>query len=83
VLSGRSFADVSEVLAASIALVIEAASTSEMSVNFYHTIPRNKPEDSHLHTRHCENLKSHLQRLFVANAPVWLLSSWRMLRSGY
>jgi hypothetical protein len=31
-----------------IALMMEAASTSEMSVNFYQTTRRNNPEDSHL-----------------------------------
>jgi hypothetical protein len=48
------FINVSEVLAASIiraiiALMMEAASTSETSVNFYQTLRRNNPEDSHLH----------------------------------
>jgi hypothetical protein len=33
-----------------IALMMEAASTSEMSVNFYQTTRRNNPEYSHLHT---------------------------------
>jgi hypothetical protein len=48
------------VLAASIiALMMEVASTSEMSVKFYQTTRRNNPEDSHLHTRRRENLKSH------------------------
>jgi hypothetical protein len=42
-----------------IALMMEAAGTSETSVNFYKTTRRNIPEDSHLHTRRCENLKSH------------------------
>jgi hypothetical protein len=37
-----------------------AVSTSETSVKFYQTTWRNKPEDSHLHTRRRENLKSHL-----------------------
>jgi hypothetical protein len=32
-----------------IALMKEAASTSETSVNFYQTARRNNPEDSHLH----------------------------------
>jgi hypothetical protein len=41
-----------------IALMMEAASTSEMSVNFYQTTQRYNPEDSHLHTHHRENLKS-------------------------
>jgi hypothetical protein len=32
-------------------LMMEAASTSETSVNFYQTTRRNNPEDSHLYTR--------------------------------
>jgi hypothetical protein len=47
--------DVSEVFA----LMMEAASTSETLVNFYHTTRRNNPEDSHLYTHRRENLKSH------------------------
>jgi hypothetical protein len=42
-----------------IALMMEAVSTSETSVNIYQTAGRNIPEDSHLHTRRRENLKSH------------------------
>jgi hypothetical protein len=34
----------------SIALMMEAASTSETSVNFYQTTRHNNPEDSHLDT---------------------------------
>jgi hypothetical protein len=37
--------------------MMEAANTSETSVNFYQTTRRNSPEDSHLRTRHRENLK--------------------------
>jgi hypothetical protein len=37
-------------------LMMKAASTSETSVNFYQTIRRNNPENSHLHTRRRENL---------------------------
>jgi hypothetical protein len=40
-------------------MMMEAASTSETSVNFYQTTRRNNPQDSHLHTRRHENLKSH------------------------
>jgi hypothetical protein len=40
-------------------LMMETASTSETLVNFYQTTRRNIPEDSHLHIRHRENLKSH------------------------
>jgi hypothetical protein len=46
-----------------IALMMEAASTSETSVNVYQTTRRNNPEDSHLHSRRSENLKSHM--LFI------------------
>jgi hypothetical protein len=38
---------------------MEAASTSETSVNFYQTTRRYNPEDSHLHTRRRENLESY------------------------
>jgi ribosomal protein L18E len=57
------FTDVSEALAATIikaiALMMEAASISETSVNFYQITRRYKPEDSHLRTHRRENLKSH------------------------
>jgi hypothetical protein len=44
------FANVSEVLAASIiiALIMEAARTSETLVNFYQTTRRYNPKESHL-----------------------------------
>jgi hypothetical protein len=38
--------------------MMETASTSETSVNFYQTTRRNNLEDSYLHTRRRENLKS-------------------------
>jgi hypothetical protein len=38
--------------------VLETASSSETSVNFYQITRRNIPEDSHLHPRCRENLKS-------------------------
>jgi hypothetical protein len=40
-----------------IVLMMDTASTSETSVNFYQTTQRNNPEQSHLHTRRSENLK--------------------------
>jgi hypothetical protein len=45
-----------------ISLMVEVASTSETSVNFYRTSRCNNSEDSHLdlHTRCCKNLKSFL-----------------------
>jgi hypothetical protein len=39
---------------------MEAASASETLVNFYQTARCNNPEDSNLHTRRRENLKSHV-----------------------
>jgi hypothetical protein len=47
--------------------MMEEVSTSETLVNFHHTTRRNIPEDSHLHTRRCENLKS---RHRSVNIPV-------------
>jgi hypothetical protein len=40
------------------AMMMEAASTSETSVDFYQTARRNNLADSHLHTRLQENLPS-------------------------
>jgi hypothetical protein len=51
-----------------IALMTEAASSSETLVDIYQTKRRNNPEDSYLRTRHRENLKSQLlNRTFIAN----------------
>jgi hypothetical protein len=44
-----------------IALMMEAARTSETLVNFYQTTRRYHPEHSHLRTHRRENLKSHLE----------------------
>jgi hypothetical protein len=38
----------------------EVLTASIIRVNFYETTLRNIPEDGHHHTRHLENLKSHL-----------------------
>jgi hypothetical protein len=54
-----SFTNVSEDLAA-IALMMEAAWSSETLLNFYQTTRRYNPEDSHLRTHHLENLKFYL-----------------------
>jgi hypothetical protein len=42
-----------------IALMMEAARTSETLVNFYQATQRYNPEDSHLRTHRRENLKSY------------------------
>jgi hypothetical protein len=49
-------------------LMTEAANTSETLVNFYQTTQRYNPEDSHLHTRRRENLKSYINCCF-RNSP--------------
>jgi hypothetical protein len=65
------FTDVSEMLAASvIRAIMEAASTSKTSVNFYQTTRRNNPEDNYPHTRRRENLKSHYKS--CALVCLWL-----------
>jgi hypothetical protein len=59
--------DISEVCTASIIRVMmEAVCTSEMSVNIYLTTQQYIPEDSKLHIRHHENLKSH-----IPNSAFW------------
>jgi hypothetical protein len=53
------FSDILDVLTACIIrAMMEELSTFETSVNLHQTTQRNIPEDSQLHTRRCENLKS-------------------------
>jgi hypothetical protein len=61
----QKFTDVSEVIRAIIALMMEAVSTSKTSVNFYQTTRRNNTQDSHLHTRRRKKLKSHLANIIL------------------
>jgi hypothetical protein len=58
-------ADVSEVLTST--LVMEAVSTSEMSVNYGTTRRSLREDSSEHHTRRRENLKSHFEKavLFI------------------
>jgi hypothetical protein len=48
---------------------MEAASASEMLVNFYHNTQQHNPEDIGLHTRHSKNLKSDNDVLFLCLCP--------------
>jgi hypothetical protein len=50
-----------------IALMMEAARTSETLVNFYQTTQRYNPKDSHLRTHRRENLKSYVKRKLISN----------------
>jgi hypothetical protein len=54
--------------------VMQAAGASETSANFDQTTRRYNPEDSHLHTRSRENLKS--QDYDALLRPVLNLSSY-------
>jgi hypothetical protein len=64
-----------------IALMMEAVSTSETSVNFYQSTRRNNSEVSHLHTRCRENLKSHNHYYGLILVFVKLVWSSRFLRA--
>jgi hypothetical protein len=71
--------DVSEVLAASIiALMMEAACTSETSVDIQLRARQYIPEDSELHTRCHENLKSHM-KCFCFSSLYLLLEKLMMI----
>jgi hypothetical protein len=78
------FADVSEVLPASIialmiTLVMEAASTFETLKTLYQTTRHNFPEDSRLHIRCRENLKSHhIKPVLLLNFEVGHLKCWKV-----
>jgi hypothetical protein len=56
----QKLTDVSEVLPAAIVITLmkKTVSTSETSVNFHEGTRLKIPEDSHLHIRRCEKLKS-------------------------
>jgi hypothetical protein len=55
--------DISEVRAASIIRAMETASTSETSVDNYFTRQYIPEDESEVHTRRSENLKSHMIKI--------------------
>jgi hypothetical protein len=61
--------------------MMEAESTSETSVNFYQNTRRNNPEDSYLHTRRRENLKSHIVIDSFFSTSKWLAATYALLWS--
>jgi hypothetical protein len=67
--------DVSEVRTTSIIRAMEAARTSETSVDIYLITRQYIPEDSELHTRRRENLKSHTNLAVLSTFLVIILSS--------
>jgi hypothetical protein len=56
--------------ASTIALMMEAVRTSETSVHSNETTRRYIPEDSKLHTRRRENLKSHTQQFCFTKSVI-------------
>jgi hypothetical protein len=56
-----------------IRVMMEAVRTSEALVNFNVTTWHYILEDSKLHTRHCENLKSHTKRSGFGISFLWVL----------
>jgi hypothetical protein len=71
------FTNISKVLTAFMIRLIEAVSTSEISVNFYQTTWHIIPEHSHLQTCHCKNLKSHqLSNTFLISCSPSAVGSW-------
>jgi hypothetical protein len=63
-----------------ITLIMEVASTSETSVNFYQTTQCNIPLDGHLHSCCHENLKSHLEKCYVSFTQMWHLQQYNLCR---
>jgi hypothetical protein len=59
-----------------IALMMEAARSSETLVNFYQTTRCYNPEDSHLRTHRRENLKSYLEIEMFIIIKLWILVLW-------
>jgi hypothetical protein len=62
-----------------IALMMEAASTSKKSVNFYQTTRRNNQEDSHLHTT--ERYDTHEARTATGHSQATDGSIYTLIRS--
>jgi hypothetical protein len=59
------------VLTAAITLMLEAVSSTVMSISIYQTTRRNIPEDSYIHIRRRENLKFHVSRSCSCLVDVW------------
>jgi hypothetical protein len=57
-----------------IALMMDAARTSETLVSFYQTTQRYNPEDSHLHTHRRENFQSYSENTLVEKVFLFSLS---------
>jgi hypothetical protein len=63
-------------------LMMEAAGTSETSVNFYQTTRRNNLEDSHLHKRRYFRIQSFLEGLLhLDSAKVFFCTILKMIKT--
>jgi hypothetical protein len=59
-------------------MLMKAVRTSETSVNIYQATRRNNPDDSNLHTRRRENLKSHLGHNVFMELALYARLSWQI-----
>jgi hypothetical protein len=66
-----------------IALMMEAARTSETLVNFYQTTWRYNPKDSHLRTHRRENLKYYHHYFVLINPTYYKRTFWRVFDSNW
>jgi hypothetical protein len=66
----RRFRGACDSIIKAISLTMEAASTSEMSVNFYQTIWRNSSEDSHFNVLFYSRIISICSKLNAVNCGV-------------
>jgi hypothetical protein len=65
------------VLVRAVALMMEAEGASETSVYFYRAAWHNDPEDSHLYTHCCENLRS--KKFFTSVVSLFHLNLYQKL----
>jgi hypothetical protein len=74
-----AFWDVVTCSLVAITMMMETVSSSETSVSIYQTSQCNMPEDSYLHSRLCENRKSHnICHVFTKNAQNFLIEGSRL-----
>jgi hypothetical protein len=61
---------------------MQAAKSSQMSVNLYQTTRRYNPENSNLHTRSRENIKSHTAAAIFRVNVLWYDFPWASRRQA-
>jgi hypothetical protein len=66
------------IIRAMIALIMEAVSTSETSVNFYETTSCNIPEGCQLHANCCKNFKSQYGARGMSREAEWKAQDYQL-----